>query len=99
MKCIGATLTVVSFAAVVGLVTERPLFSRLRESALRDIPNNGCERDYAYYLSSNREKNQSYSSTVSYLKNIIPRPFTTKSKLELCRTSNRPEPKIYCYLE
>ena len=34
--------------------------------------------------------NQNYPFTVSYLKNIIPRNFITKSKLKLCCTSNRP---------
>ena len=50
----------------------------------------GCERDYAYCRSSNREQNQTYSSTVSYFKNIIPRNFTTKCKLKLCCTSSGP---------
>ena len=78
MKCIGATLTVVSFAAFVRSRHTTPSISRLRESACCVTrPKNGCERDYSYCRSSNIE-NQNYSSTASYLKNIIPCDFTTK---------------------
>lgn len=78
MKCIGATLTVVSFAAFDRSRHTTPSISRLRESACCVTrPKNGVERDYSYCRSSNRE-NQNYSSTASYLKNIIPRDFTTK---------------------
>ena len=57
MNCIGATLTVVSFAAVVWTHHTTPFISRLRESA-RCVtrPKNGCERDYSYCCSFNREK-------------------------------------------
>ena len=56
MKYIGATLTVVSFAAVVWSRYTTPFISRLRQSACVTRPNNDCEGDYAYYRSSNREK-------------------------------------------
>ena len=47
IECIGAALTVVSFAAVVWSRHTTPSIPRWRESALRDETNNGCEKDYA----------------------------------------------------
>ena len=68
-----------------GLVTQLPLFPFERERVawrfrmrLRLLP----------FLQ--QRENQNFSSTVSYLKNIIPRNFITKSKLKLCYTFNRP---------
>ena len=54
IKCIGATLTVASFAAFVWSRHTTPSIPRRR-------PNNGCERDHSYCRSSNRE-NQHYLS-------------------------------------
>ena len=62
------------------------IYSSLDRSRARCTmrPNNGCEIDYAHCRSFNREKIKNYSSIISCLKNIIPRNFTTKSKLKLC---------------
>ena len=38
-----------------GLVTQRRIFPGARARCMMK-PNNGCERDYAYFRSSNREE-------------------------------------------
>ena len=82
IKCIGATHTAVSFAAVFWSRHTTPSIPHWRESHCVTRPNNGCKRDYAYNRSSKKqEQNQNKSSTVGRLKNIIPSDFTTKSKL------------------
>ena len=54
IKCIVATLTVVSFSAVVW--SRHISIPRWIESHCVTRPNNGCERDYAYSRSFNRKK-------------------------------------------
>ena len=72
MNCIGATLTVVSYAAVVWTHHTTPFISRLRESALRDETKKRLRKRLLLLLLLQQRENQNYSSTVSYLKNIIP---------------------------
>ena len=55
IKCIGATLTVVYFAADVRSRHTTPSIPRRRESYCVTRPDNGYGRDYAYSRFSNRK--------------------------------------------
>ena len=99
MKCIGATLTVVSSAAVVWSRHTTPSIPSWRETALRDETNNGCESRLHLLPFLKQRENHNYLSTVSCQKNTIPRNFTSKSKLQFCFISNRTKAKTYCDLE
>ena len=76
---------VVSFAAVVWSRHTTPSIPRWRVSALRDETITVAKEPKLTTVPLTKEK-----SKVSRLKNIIPRNFTTKGKLQLCCISNRP---------
>ena len=66
------------FQPFFGLNTQCSLFPARERVHCMSKPNNGCERNYTYCRSSNREY-QNYLSTVNYFKNVIPNHFTTKT--------------------
>ena len=85
-----ATLTAVSFPAFVWAHPTTPSISRLKESALSDKTKYRLRKRLCLLPFLQQRGNQNYSSTVSYLKYLVPRNFTTKSKLKLCCPLNRP---------
>ena len=85
-----ATLTAVSFPAIVWARPTTPSISRLKESALSDKTKYRLRKRLCLLPFLQQRENQNYSSTVSYLKYLVLRNFTTKSKLKLCCPLNRP---------
>ena len=85
-----ATLTAVSFPAVVWARPTTPSIFRLKESALSDKTKYRLWKRLCLLSFLQQRENQNYSSTVSYLKYLVLRNFTTKSKLKLCCPLNRP---------
>ena len=85
-----ATLTAVSFPAVVWACPTTPSISRLKESVLSDKTKYRLRKRLCLLSFLQQRENQNYSSTVSYLKYLVLRNFTTKSKLKLCCPLNRP---------
>ena len=82
-----------------GLVTQRPLFPVWERARRVTRPKKGWLKRLRLLPVLRQRENQNCLSTVSYLKITIPRNFTTKSKLKLRCTSNRPWPKTFCDLE
>ena len=82
-----------------GLVTQCPLFPVWERARRVTRPKKGWLKRLRLLPVLRQRQNQNCLSTVSYLKNTIPRNFITKSKLKLRFTSNRPWPKTFCDLE
>ena len=74
------------------LVTQCPLFPIWERVCCVTRPHNSCKRDYTYCHNTPVERKSKLFvySYISYLKNMILHNFTTKGKLKLCCSSNRP---------